>query len=90
MNKLQSSLSTFPRSYKEERTINQTCIVANDDTSVDTDGAKDYSSYLNFLMCYTLLAIWTFVVFYRAKWKRTKEDGPKQGDVDDSKASAPS
>ena len=35
---------------------------------------KDYSSYLNFLMCYTLLAVWTFVAFYRAKQKRTKED----------------
>ena len=35
---------------------------------------KDYSSYLNYLMFYTLLAVWTFVAFYRAKQKRTKED----------------
>ena len=75
---------------KEEGTMNQTCTAAIHGDSVDPDNVKDYSSYLNFLMCYTLLAIWTFVVFYRAKWKRTKEDGPKPNDADDLKTSGPS
>ena len=44
------------------------------DAGNNNSNIKDYSSYLNFLMCYTLLATWTFVAFYRAKQKRSKED----------------
>ena len=50
--------------------IEMPCFKANE----NNDTPKDYSSYLNFLMLYTLLAVWTFVAFYRAKQKRTKED----------------
>ena len=48
---------------------------------IENNKVKDYSTYLNFLMCYTLLAVWTFAAFYRAKQKRTKEDH-RQKDIE--------
>ena len=47
--------------------------------SDNTNTTKDYSSYLNFLACYTLLGTWQFVAFYRMKQKRTKEDNRRNG-----------
>ena len=78
---LQEIGMSLPENYMGTEVIRQENQDIQCTKDIENNKVKDYSTYLNFLMCYTLLAVWTFAAFYRAKQKRTKEDH-RQKDIE--------
>ena len=78
---LQEIGMSLPENYMGSEVIRKEKIEIECVTDIENNKTKDYSSYLNFLMCYTLLATWQFVAFYRMKQKRTKEDN-RQNEIE--------
>ena len=76
---LQEIGMSLPENYMGSKIVRTEKIEPECLLDVENNITKDYSSYLNFLMCYPLIATWQFVAFYRMKQKRTKEDNCQNG-----------